>query len=814
MRQNILILLVIIFVPSVFAANHYVRDGSSGDGSDWNNAWDSLPGNLVRGDTYYIADGTYPGYTFDDSESGTQYIYIKKAIGSDHGTGVGWQNGYGDGVAVLGSIAIITSYIDIDGQTGGGPGSWEENFGFKFMMGNCGGTSHCVRSDMRSRSGAASHVRIHHIDMEGCGATGQNGQSNIQLYAGTGVVRDWLFEYVWAHDVTITNVHTARVGEITIQYSKMGIRHPSAGGHGEIMSINDAGIDSGWVLRNNIFYDFFGTGYIVIKSGRQSGFDIYGNVFYASAPRYMVSNGVISDTTSTCVGPGEENDGTFDVKVYHNTFINIPRLSGTPAIVVGMSCLSQGNEFKNNLLIDVGPPGGAAGVEVRSHNLYNSQASANENNGQYYSGNMQTLFTNPSSHDYSLRIPTDPGDTVSLSNVDMNGNQRGADGVWDRGAFEYTGNSLCNNDECDSGECSSCPGDCTLSECHNNGQCESGFDDGSENCQTDPADCGCGIDICCSGTCQTPACSANSDCSDSSVCTNDVCSNPGTCTSSCTNPQITECLMTSDGCCPTGCTENTDADCSAPLTGLCEDMLALYHFDGDADDASGIGNDGTVNGATFTASGKFGGAYSFDGSNDHIAADNVDDMITDYPLTISAWVRTTSDTWGSVASLADSSSETSYVDIHIQPGGTPLAIVRTDSSFDAALSSETINDGTWHNIVAVYTSSNQRDFFVDGELKASNTVNKPFPALNNFNIGRLGRLSDTNYFLGEIDDVAVWNRALSAGEIESIYDSSSIQCECIQMTLAELIAVIDEWKAGTKNLNEVMQSIVEWKNGC
>src|SRR5688572_27675121 len=43
-------------------ANHFIRAGATGaaNGNNWTDAWTSLPSSLVRGDTYYIADGTYP----------------------------------------------------------------------------------------------------------------------------------------------------------------------------------------------------------------------------------------------------------------------------------------------------------------------------------------------------------------------------------------------------------------------------------------------------------------------------------------------------------------------------------------------------------------------------------------------------------------------------------------------------------------------------------------------------------------------------------------------------------------------------------
>ncbi len=59
----------------------------------------------------------------------------------------------------------------------------------------------------------------------------------------------------------------------------------------------------------------------------------------------------------------------------------------------------------------------------------------------------------------------------------------------------------------------------------------------------------------------TPICSSNSNCDDSTACTNDVCNSPGTCASSCSHNPISSCIS-GDGCCPSGCTAGTDSDCA------------------------------------------------------------------------------------------------------------------------------------------------------------------------------------------------------------------------------------------------------------
>ena len=107
---------------SASAANHYVRSDATGaaDGSNWTDAWTNLPATLVRGDTYFIAGGTYAGaITLNTPDSGGTWIYIRKATPSDHGTPTGWQDSYGTSNALFtGPWALNTDYWDMDGRTG------------------------------------------------------------------------------------------------------------------------------------------------------------------------------------------------------------------------------------------------------------------------------------------------------------------------------------------------------------------------------------------------------------------------------------------------------------------------------------------------------------------------------------------------------------------------------------------------------------------------------------------------------------------------------------------------------------------------
>src|SRR5688572_7568629 len=129
---SIFFIIILGMASAEAQSTFYVRAGATGlgNGSDWNNAFGSLPATLVRGATYYIADGNYSRYTFDDPVSGTQVITIKKATVADHGTSTGWQNTFGDGTAVFTpGIQFQSSYYVFDGQTRGA--DWRSGYGFK-----------------------------------------------------------------------------------------------------------------------------------------------------------------------------------------------------------------------------------------------------------------------------------------------------------------------------------------------------------------------------------------------------------------------------------------------------------------------------------------------------------------------------------------------------------------------------------------------------------------------------------------------------------------------------------------------------------
>src|SRR3990167_6731493 len=125
-RLGSLLLFCIFSVVAARAACHVVDDSAAGggNGNDWTTAWQVLPATLVRGDTYYLSDGTYPKYVANTAVSGVTLITIKKAIASDHCTDTGWNLGtmgsgqatFSSTSAALGPLIVTTPYWVFDGQ--------------------------------------------------------------------------------------------------------------------------------------------------------------------------------------------------------------------------------------------------------------------------------------------------------------------------------------------------------------------------------------------------------------------------------------------------------------------------------------------------------------------------------------------------------------------------------------------------------------------------------------------------------------------------------------------------------------------------
>ena len=402
---------------------YHVRAGATGanNGSDWANAFTSLPATLVRGATYYIADGNYPGYVCDDPVSASAVITIKKATASSHGSEVGWNPGYGDGQAIFtGQIDFTTSNWEFDGVTGGGPvNGWTSNFGFKITE-----VRDAEALIMVGRNSSANNITIRHVDLQGKGSvsTSGGGDSNdaIAIWGDSNVT----LSYAYMHGIGRCPFFISPVNFLA-EYVYVQSYFGSGGVHSEVASIWGFGGTIGDVtFRHCLITDIQSTGGIMWDNAKNPAAvcRVYGNVFYKPpGASWDAGNGLIGGWT------GGNGEVCRNLLVYNNTFINVDQetLSSFPNV-------HSNDQAKNNLFYNCQRPSFTV-FDTHDYNYFiNSGGTAGEPNG---TSGLANPFVDYLNLNFALVSNTVPGtDLGAPYNVDMMGRPRA---TWTRGAIEY-----------------------------------------------------------------------------------------------------------------------------------------------------------------------------------------------------------------------------------------------------------------------------------------------------------------------------------------------------------------------------------------
>jgi hypothetical protein len=204
--------------------------------------------------------------------------------------------------------------------------------------------------------------------------------------------------------------------------------------------------------------------------------------------------------------------------------------------------------------------------------------------------------------------------------------------------------------------------------------------------------------------------------------------------------------------------------------------LVLYlPFDAPAEggvtrDASGAGNDGRVFGATWEAGGKFGGAYRFSLTNltDRIVIADNDSLNVPY-VTVAAWVNTT-DADGFVNRIVEKDYRRSF-NLCLGGGKQNRGKPGLEVNSYGAWSDRVIGDGRWHHVAGTFDGQVMR-LYVDGVEQRQTKAGHPGPlSRNNWDVcvgNSIGEAVVGNFvaYDGLIDEVRIYNRALSAEEIK------------------------------------------------
>lgn len=231
---------------------------------------------------------------------------------------------------------------------------------------------------------------------------------------------------------------------------------------------------------------------------------------------------------------------------------------------------------------------------------------------------------------------------------------------------------------------------------------------------------------------------------------------------------------------------------------LTDSLVSYYPFNGNANDESGKGNNGTVSGATLTTD-RFGSAnkaYSFNGSSNYISTTK--NYLNPVLISYSVWFKTTTTSGGKILGLGNSQTGLSNnYDRHIYMANNGKLFWGVYSGGGRVINtSQSYNDGKWHHVVASL-SSNGMYLYIDGIFIAKDiTITSADSFTGFFRIG-FDRTAGwpsapgSDYFNGSIDDIRIYNRTLLDSEIKSLYDMITITAPVVG----------DNWQvSSTKNI--------------
>jgi len=201
-------------------------------------------------------------------------------------------------------------------------------------------------------------------------------------------------------------------------------------------------------------------------------------------------------------------------------------------------------------------------------------------------------------------------------------------------------------------------------------------------------------------------------------------------------------------------------------------LVAWYGFNGNANDETGNGNNGIITGAIATQDrfGNSNSAYSFNGSSDYIAVDYSFDF---EERTFSCWFNPNSlagtfNGAGHILTMDDDGLTYGMMTLKIEDSVLTLRSGGEPSPFTDSIT----QTGIWYNLI-VTRNSTETKYYLNGSLIGSglsgssgSTVN-PNPYLV---IGS-GRVYNPQNFDGLIDDIGIWNRALTVCEIQDLYNA-------------------------------------------
>ncbi len=214
--------------------------------------------------------------------------------------------------------------------------------------------------------------------------------------------------------------------------------------------------------------------------------------------------------------------------------------------------------------------------------------------------------------------------------------------------------------------------------------------------------------------------------------------------------------------------------CTPPPPGL----ISWWDAEGDANDLIGINHGTLVNQATF-ATGKVGQAFNLDGVDDYVEIPSGAFDFGSAPFSIGFWMK--SNNGGSNTYLIGKSHPSEEKGFDIRLNNSMIQVMGVNDWTVNITSDAPIAISTWHHIVLSLTDT-KADLYIDAVLKGSSARSAISATADLFRIGYTTNFEGET-FNGLIDEVQIYNLALTSEQVAAIYNAGSAGVCTSQYTL-------------------------------
>lgn len=210
--------------------------------------------------------------------------------------------------------------------------------------------------------------------------------------------------------------------------------------------------------------------------------------------------------------------------------------------------------------------------------------------------------------------------------------------------------------------------------------------------------------------------------------------------------------------------------------------LVFYSSMQSGADVSCNDNHATVNGATWTSSGKYGGAYDFDDSNDYISLPAGNQFDIDGDRTLSVWVNPDTAATHDVIYFVggyQSGGRWKFWNLQLTDSNNLLGEMEGDggSSRSKCKTNEVLTNNVWTHVIMTWNHTSKAcKIYINGTEATYSDLNSNMNGIVQGNtfvyIGGSKRTSFEHPYDGELDEVKLYNTILTASQIEQLYNNS------------------------------------------